>query len=110
MKCNPDDKLHPVETVTSPYLIFKVLKHYTTNTLYNIYKTPINKNLDYTSDLVVFLQDSGFTNTYSTSLKTDDLTTTLSFWNVLYNKGEGPINDCIPTYYGNGTEWIKFKG
>ena len=79
-------------------------------TLYNIYKTPINKNLDYTSDLVVFLQDSGFTNTYSTSLKTDDLTTTLSFWNVLYNKGEGPINDCIPTYYGNGTEWIKFKG
>ena len=24
LKCNPDDKLHPVETVTSPYLIFKV--------------------------------------------------------------------------------------
>lgn len=79
-------------------------------TLYNIYKTPINKTLNYTSDLVVFLRDSGFSNTYSTSLKTDDLTTTLSFWNVLYNKGEGPINDNIPTYYGNGTEWIKFKG
>ena len=25
LKCNPDDKLHPVETVTSPYLIFNVL-------------------------------------------------------------------------------------
>ena len=25
LKCNPDDKLHPVETVTSPYKIFNVL-------------------------------------------------------------------------------------
>ena len=34
---------------------------------------------------------------------------TYYFHDVLYCKSNGKLDSSIPTYYGNGTEWVKFK-
>ena len=32
-----------------------------------------------------------------------------SFDDVKYNTTESGLDDTLPTYYGTGTEWVKFK-
>lgn len=52
-------------------------------------------------------------NTYSTSIistpKNIQGRLTNSFNNVWYNTKENGLDDTIPTYYGDGSKWIKFK-
>ena len=53
-------------------------------------------------------------NTYTTKLVEYDTTNitgdiTFKFNDANYNDASNKLIQTLPTYYGNGTEWIKFK-
>ena len=99
---------------------YKLYLHPTTNTLAfaygvtNLYKMNYTQRFDYTGDedTILMRQRSGVNKyqtvlTPATNVENRLLT---SFEDVGYYSTETGINNNIPTYYGNGTEWIKIKG
>ena len=73
-----------------------------------------SQRFDYTGDedTILMRQRSGVNKyqtvlTPATNVENRLLT---SFEDVGYYSTETGINNNIPTYYGNGTEWVKFKG
>ena len=61
-------------------------------------------------DKSILIANNDF-NTYTTELVESDVINGLhyKFNDVFYYTQEDGFDATIPTYYGNGTQWIKFK-
>lgn len=75
-------------------------------TMIQVYELPI---LSFDDKTIILIQGTG---QYKTQLyENEDIDGRLlySFDDVKYNTTEDGLDDTLPTYYGTGTEWVKFK-
>lgn len=77
--------------------------------VYDVYKIPVRSSLNFNSNVVTLFMNGDFSNKYKTNIKYDLVPAETSFWDIRYYEADKGINDTIPIYYGDGTQWIKFK-
>lgn len=103
----------PVKLYYYSTIIFTENKLYTvsmlSSTSYNWNIADI-KTIELNADNAVIIELGN--GTYTTNILDDNnLVDGLpySFDNVYYNSTSGGLDESLPTYYGTGTEWVKFK-
>ena len=90
--------------------IYEVLSYHSSAASDEIYKVRMVDAIRCEDNSILIEQ--GITNNYNTQLlSSDNIINRLLFLfdDVAYYSTENGLNKTIPTYYGDGTQWIKFK-